>query len=150
MLNQIFLNFLRFKNLKNFVVFFWKIDFLITQLGWRFEKFLKSWVGYGIGCSTQEHTSLPKILTRDLSELRIFSVIRNPDLLSFFCVLSYIVRPKNRPEKYVKSLLFKKAIYVLSNLFEWYIPLSQAVIYLRLTKNNNTKPICYSLKSFSK
>ena len=97
--------------------------------------------------STQEHVSLPKILTRNLSELRIFSVIRNPDLLSFFCVLSYIVRLKNRPEKYVKSLLFKKAIYVLSNLFERYTPLSQAVIYLRLTKNNNTKPICYSLKS---
>lgn len=93
--------------------------------------------------STQEHTSLPKILTRNLSELRIFSIIRNPDLLSFFCVSSYIVRPKNRLEKYVKSLLFKKAIYVLSNLFERYTPLSQAVIYLRLTKNNNTKPIKY-------
>ena len=142
MLNQIFLNFLRFKNLKNFAVFFWKIDFLITQLGWWFEKFLKSGVGYGVAGSTQEHTSLPKILTRDLSELRIFSVIRNPDLLSFFCVSSYIVRPKNRLEKYVNNLLFKKAISILSNLFEWYTPLSQAVIYLRLTKNNNTKPIC--------
>ena len=118
MLNQIFLNFLRFKNLKNFGAFFLKIDFLITQLGWRFEKFLKSGVGYGMDYSTQEYTSLPKILTRDLSELRIFSVIRNPDLLSFFYVLSYIVRPKNRLEKYVKSLLFKKAIYALSNLFE--------------------------------
>ena len=96
--------------------------------------------------STQEHTSLPKILTRNLSELRIFSVIRNPDLLSFFCVSSYIVGFKNRLEKYVNNLLFKKAISILSNLFERYILLSQVIIYLCLTKNQNTVANCYSIK----
>jgi len=96
------------------------------QLGWRFEKFWKSGVWYGMDWSTQEHTSLPKILTRDLSELRIFSVIRNLDLLSFFCVSSHIVGLKNRLEKYVNNLLFKKVTSILSNLFELCNLLSQA------------------------